>query len=512
MMFSNNNLITTAAAAAAAAASNNGSLFPSQSIIIQEHPSSSSAVVQLQAIPSFQRSQPFPSHLDAHGLSPRVKALCEIIARVPVPELEAALTHCGVPPLPEYVEEVLKLSYGAPASAVKFFRWACLSSNPSPFSWNLMVDLLGKNRLFEAMWDAIRTMKEEGALSMATFASVFGSYCIAGKLKEAVMTFDVMDRYGIPQDAVAVNSLLSAICREDGQTSNALEFFERIKAKIPPDGDTFAILLEGWEKECNVAKAKNTFGEMVIRIGWNSQNMSAYDAFLTTLVRGSHAEEAVKFLKVMRSKNCLPGMKFFSNALDILVKLNDAGHAVELWEIMVGSGLVPNLIMYSAMVTLLCSNDDVNNALDILDEMPFNGAFPDSPIYNMIFQCLIRKRMVREAARFFTEMTKNECLPTHSNCVAAIKMFFDGDDPETGFEVWNHMIENQFSPLEESSNAVLVGLRNLDRLSEARRFAEEMLDRGIDLDEFTMAKLKNAFYKARMEDAYDRIEKRWKGR
>ncbi|CAI9763206.1 unnamed protein product [Fraxinus pennsylvanica] len=43
--------------------------------------------------------------------------------------------------------------------------------------------------------------------------------------------------------------------------------------------DTFAILLEGWEKEGNVAKAKTTFGEMVIGVGWSPQYISPYDAF-----------------------------------------------------------------------------------------------------------------------------------------------------------------------------------------------------------------------------------------
>lgn len=464
------------------------------------------------AVSQSLKSQSFLNHVDAPGLSPQARMLCGIMARVPVPELESALSHCGIPPLPEYVEEVLKLSYGSPASAVKFFRWAGLSSKPSPYSWNLMVDLLGKNNLFEAMWDAIRSMKQQGLLSVGTFSSAFGSYCAANKVKEAIMTFEVLDRYGIPQDVVAVNSLLSAICRGDNQTSKAHEFFEKIKFKIPPDADTFAILLEGWEKEGNAAKAKNTFGEMVIRIGWNSHNMSAYDAFLNTLVRGSQIEEAIKFLKVMKGKNCLPGMKFFSNAFNILISQNDSSHVVPLWEIMVGSGLIPNLVMYNAMITLHCNNGDVDNALRFLDEMPFNGTFPDSLTYNMIFQCLIKNsRKVSEVASFFTEMKKNECLPTHSNCAAAIKMFFDRGDPETAVEVWNCMTENQISPMEESSNALLVGLCKLDRLSDVRRFADDILDIGIDLDPSTMTKLKNAFYKARMENMYDHIARRLKG-
>ncbi|XP_010275163.1 PREDICTED: pentatricopeptide repeat-containing protein At1g77360, mitochondrial-like [Nelumbo nucifera] len=457
-------------------------------------------------------SQTFPSYLDTPNISPGAKKFCEILSKVPVPEIDAELQRTGIPPRSEYVEEVLRHTYGSPAAAVKFFRWAGLATKHTSYSWNLMIDLLGKNQLFEAMWDAIRSMKQEGVLSMATFASVFGSYCAASKIDEAIMTFDVMDRYGIQHDVVAVNSLLSAICREDNQTSKALEFFERIKTKVPPDADTFAILLEGWEKEGNATKAKTTFGEMVIRVGWSPQNMSAYDAFLTTLVRGAQADEAIKFLKVMKGKNCLPGMKFFSNALDILIRQGNSTHAVSLWDIMVDSGLVPNLVMYNAMIGLLCNSNEVDNAFRFLDEMVYYGAFPNSLTYNMIFQCLIKNRRVHEAARFFSEMKKNEFPPTHSNCAAAIKLFFDGDDPELAIDVWMYMVDSCVSPLDESSNMLLIGFRDLGRLKEIRRFVDDMLAMRINIYESTMEKLKTAFYKegGSERDIYDRIERRWK--
>ncbi|OVA08805.1 Pentatricopeptide repeat [Macleaya cordata] len=461
-----------------------------------------------------------PSKLLSHGssssqipsASPQAKILLEILFTVPVLELESALTRTGIPPAPEYIEEVLKLCYGSPAAAVRFFRWAGLALKPTSYSWNLIVDILGKNRLFEPMWDAIRSMKEEGLLSVATFASVFGSYCIAEKINEAIMSFDVMNQYGVQQDVVAVNSLLSAMCREDNQTLMAYNFFERIKTKVPPDADTFAILLEGWEKEGNVAKAKSTFGEMVVRVGWSPQNMSAYDAFLTTLVQGSQTDEAITLLKVMKGKNCLPGMKFFSNALNILIKQNDSSHALSLWDIMVGSGLLPNLIMYNEMIGLLCNHNDIDAAFRLLDEMVFHGTFPDSFSYNIIFQCMIKNKRVRLATSFFTEMLKNEQPPTHGNCTAAIKMFFEFEDPQSATNIWNHMVENDVKPIDDAANALLIGLRNMGRLTEVKRFVDDMLDRRIIISESTMAKLRNAFYKeGRSErDTYDRLAKRWK--
>ncbi|KAK1367692.1 Tetratricopeptide repeat-like superfamily protein [Heracleum sosnowskyi] len=475
----------------------------------------SSATMKQAAIvkqPEVKPKVNYPSYLDARGVSPRARVLCEILANSTLQELDAALNTTGVQPSSELVEEVLKLSYGSPSAAVKFFRWAGLASKHSSFSWNLMVDLLGKNGMFEPMWDAVRSMKQESLLSVATFVSIFGSYCAAGRFSEAVMTFDVMERYGVQPDIVAVNSLLSAICREDNQTVKALEFFEKIKGKIAPDADTFAILLEGWEKEGDVIRAKKTFGEMVIKVGWSQQYMSAYDAFLNTLICGSVADEVITFLQVMKSKTCLPGLKFFTNALDILVKNNDSSHAISLWGIMVGSGLVPNVIMYNAMIGLLCNNDAIADAFRLLDEMVFHGAFPESLTYNMIFQCLIKKKKVPEGGRFFFEMIKNECPPTPSNCADAITMFLHNDDPETGVEIWEYMVKDHILPLDDSSNALLIGLCDLGRLTEMRRFADKILDKRIKIFESTMGKLKVAFNREgrSTRELYEDLERKWK--
>ncbi|KAK8971135.1 hypothetical protein KSP40_PGU011758 [Platanthera guangdongensis] len=69
------------------------------------------------------------------------------------------------------VEEVLKLSYSHLGAAVKFFRWSgiWLQNRHSPYSWNLVVDILGKNLPFESMWDAVRPMHSEGFISPVGF-------------------------------------------------------------------------------------------------------------------------------------------------------------------------------------------------------------------------------------------------------------------------------------------------------------------------------------------------------
>lgn len=450
------------------------------------------------------------------NISSTARTLCDILTRTSPQDIETALSSSGILPSEECANEVLRLSYNYPSSAVKFFRWAGRGKQHPAHTWNLMVDLLGKNQLFEPMWDAVRSMKQEQKLTLSTFASVFQSYCAAGRFNEAVMSFDVMDRYGVKPDVVAVNSLLSAICSEDNQTSFGLEFFETIKGKVSPDSDTFAILLEGWEKEGNAARAKTTFGEMVIRVGWNKDNVASYDAFLMTLLRASLLDDVVRFLQAMKDHDCFPGLKFFTAALDILVKRNDADHAVPVWDVMVSAGLLPNLIMYNAMIGLLCNNAAFDHMFRLLDEMAFHGAFPDSLTYNMIFECLVKNKKVRETERFFTEMVKNELPPTGSNCAAAIAMLFDCDDPEAAHEIWSYIVdshdENNVEPLDECANAMLVGLCKLSRFTEVKRFAEDVLHRRVNVYESTMMILKDAFYKEgrSTRDRFDSIHRKWK--
>uniref|UniRef100_A0ACD5V6P3 Uncharacterized protein n=1 Tax=Avena sativa TaxID=4498 RepID=A0ACD5V6P3_AVESA len=449
--------------------------------------------------------------------SPRVEVFLDILGRVPPSDVEAALTSCGVGPTAEAAELVLKspICYSRPKSAVRFFRWAKQSVQLTAYSWNLLVDILGKAAMFDPMWDAVLSMSQEGGdlLSVATFASMFTSYCARGNFKEAAMAFDVMERHGVPPDAVALNSLISAMCRQDGGAQAAWETFESYKTKVAPDADTFAILLEAWEKEGNVQRAKSTFGEMIVRVGWDTSNMPAYDAFLSTLVRGDQLNEAFSFLQVMRTNGCLPGLKFFAIAIDILIRKGDHVNTIAIWQIMVSdAGLVPNLPMYNAMIGLCCSVGNTDYAFHMLDEMPLNGVFADSVTYNAILEGLIKQHKAREAEAFLAEMSKNEQLPSTSNCAAAIRLFFQEFNPSAAVDVWHCIVEHQITPAEESAKELIAGLLNFSRLTDVKKYTDEMIDMGIELPQSTIENMKRTFGKADKLHTYDQIARRMKRR
>jgi hypothetical protein len=60
--------------------------------------------------------------------------------------------------------------------------------------------MVGKATLLIHEGVAVKFMKRECLLSLATFASIFSSYVIADYVQEAILTFKVMEQYDIPLD------------------------------------------------------------------------------------------------------------------------------------------------------------------------------------------------------------------------------------------------------------------------------------------------------------------------
>ncbi|XWS30810.1 hypothetical protein CRYUN_Cryun23aG0021900 [Craigia yunnanensis] len=416
--------------------------------------------------PQPPKSPIFPSYQTTPNLHPNVKLLCEIISTTPSSSVENLLEGTGLRINQFDVENVLKLSYSFPSQAVKFFRWSGhqLQHQHSPYSWNLVVDLLGKNGLFDAMWDVIKSMKKEGLVALATFASVFSSYVRFDKVKEAVLTFEIMEQYGCVRDIVALNSLISAICRE-GKTIDGLGLLRVAKSRIRPDSDSYAILLEGWEKEGNISLAKETFDEMVIEIG-----------------------------------KCYPGMKFFKEVYEGFQKVGNVGGAELIWKAMEEKiGTRPDTEMYNLMIALYCSKNSTDVAKKMLDEMVYTGAFPDMQSYDVLFHFLIKNKKLKKASVLFNEMVKNEFFPSKTNCILAVKSFIVFGDPYVAIKVWKFMIENYDSDLEETGNLLIVRLHDSNMLPEAVKHAEGMIEKGIKVTSATLSKLKQRLIRAKKE-------------
>ena len=71
-----------------------------------------------------------------------------------------------------------------------------------------------------------------------------------------------------------------------------------------------------------------------------------------------------------------------------------------------------------------------------------------------------------------------------------LRVYIDNGDHSMAIRVWKCLIQNYHSDLEEIGNLLVSGLRDLDRVLEAVKYAKDMIDRRIKLMSSTLSKLR----------------------
>nr|CAD1842779.1 unnamed protein product [Ananas comosus var. bracteatus] len=424
----------------------------------------------------------FPSYLDAPELPAKLRLICELLASAPSAAAVEPLLDGAAASIPSLshsdVEHVLRLSYSHPGPALAFFRWSGarhLSHLHSPYSWNLLVDLLGKNLLFPPMWHALHSMHSLSLLSLATFASVFSSLASASASPPdaPLQAFLSLPSFGLARDSAALNSLLSALCRA-GRAADARAALPRAAAAAAgarPDADSFAILLEGCEADADPRAARQVLDEMLAALGWDPACAAAFDSFLVTLLGAGPSPaaglaDALQAFDAMQRNGCFPGMKFFRAAIRSCVAARDPRAAPR------------------------CG-------------MPCRRGPAAAPPP-------AQGRKLSEAAAVFTEMVRNEHCPSTGSCQSAVKTFLDAEDWETAEKVWRCMVENGLKPVEESGNMIVERLRGRGLLPEAWKFAEEVIDSGVKLYSSTLSRLRHSLTKVGKGSIHEYLLIKWK--
>jgi hypothetical protein len=88
-------------------------------------------------------------------------------------------------------------------------------------------------------------------------------------------------------------------------------------------------------------------------------------------------------------------------------------------------------------------------------------------------------------------------------------MYLDTRNWDMGMKVWKCMVENGLPPLEECGNMLVLKLKD-DRLPEACKFAEDMIDQGIKFNSATLKKLKQSLQKIKKVEIHDHLLRKWK--
>lgn len=153
--------------------------------------------------------QRYTSSEPAISVSDATKRICKVMMSSPSVVLDTALDQSGVQVSPIIVEDVLMKFENAGMLSYRFFEWAGKQRNytHSIRAYHSVIESLAKIRQYQIMWDLINSMRRNGLLNVETFCIVMRKYARNQKVDEAVYTFNVMEKYGVPPNLAAFNGL-----------------------------------------------------------------------------------------------------------------------------------------------------------------------------------------------------------------------------------------------------------------------------------------------------------------
>ncbi|XP_072952719.1 putative pentatricopeptide repeat-containing protein At5g43820 [Typha angustifolia] len=266
---------------------------------------------------------------------------------------------------PQLVDSLLQKFGDDWKSASGFFEWVRLQFDykHTPYACNKLVDLLGKMKQMDRMWDLVHNMHHEGSVTLETIAKIMRRLAGARRWKDAIALFDNLESMGFERDTESMNLLLDTLCKEK-KVEVAHEAYQVIKDHIPPDAYTFNIFVHGW---CSARRI----------------------------------DEAMWTIQEMRGRGFKPSVITYSTVLQAYCNQGNFRKVYELLDLMVSEGCPPNVVTYTTIMNSLAKSGKLDEALGITQRMKSSGCDLDTLFYNSLINILGRAGQLHEASQIF---------------------------------------------------------------------------------------------------------------
>ncbi|KAL4388408.1 hypothetical protein GQ457_09G020150 [Hibiscus cannabinus] len=377
------------------------------------------------------------------------------------------------------VEQLLKRFSNSWISAYGIFIWAKTQTGyrHAPESYNLMLDVLGKARLFDLMLDMVKEMKQlKGYISLDTMLKVMRRFAKARRFSEAIEVFRSVEEHGVEKDVMALNGLLDALVKGDS-VEHAYEAFVELKEGIPLNSSSFNILVHGFCKARRLSDARKILNEMVEH-GFQPCVVS-YTCFIEAYCREKDFRNVDAVLDEMKEKGCRPKAVTYTIIMHARGKAGEVGKALEVYETMKNDGCLLDASFYSSLVFFLSKAGRLEYADEIFVDMVKQGVKPNALTYTTMISSACKHSLEEKALKLLKKMEEDSCKPDISTYAPLLKMCCRKKRMKVLNFLLSHMLNNDVS-MDHSTYTILVrGLCNSGKIEQACAFFEEMVLKGM---------------------------------
>ncbi|XP_057450240.1 pentatricopeptide repeat-containing protein At3g22670, mitochondrial [Lotus japonicus] len=396
------------------------------------------------------------------------------------PELVAqALDGHGFQVSNSSVQQILKRFNNDWVPAFGFFTWAKTQTGyeHSPELYNLMIDILGKSKNFDLVWELVEEMaKHEGYVTLYTMTKVLRRLTKAGKHEDAIAAFRRMKEFGVDMDTAALNMLMDALVKGNS-VEHAHGVLLEFKSLIPLNSGSFNILMNGWCRVRNFDQARKVMEDM--KEHGFVPDVFSYNSFIESYCHDKDFRKVDQVLEEMSENGCPPNAVTYTIVMFALGKAGQLSQALEVYEKMKSHGIVPDTPFYSSLIFILGKAGRLKDACDVFEDMPKQGIVRDVVTYNTMISTACAHSREETALRLLKEMEERSCKPDLETYHPLLKMCCKKKRMKVLKFLLEHMFKNDLSPDLGTFSLLVHGLRKSGKLDHACSFFEELISRGL---------------------------------
>ncbi|KAK6934833.1 Pentatricopeptide repeat [Dillenia turbinata] len=224
-------------------------------------------------------------------------------------------------------------------------------------------------------------------------------------------------------------------------------------------------------------------------------NVVTYNNLIHGLCKRGDVDNAFFYKQKMIQNGVDPSLVTYSVLINGLMKLNRLDQANCVLKEITDKGFVLNEIVYNTLIGGYCKIGDISEALKIKDEMMTAGITPNSVTFNSLIQGFCKIDQVEEGEQLLEEMLSRGLVVNAEMLLLNLK---PGDALMTTLiaalckeckclevvEIWSKL-EKGFAPNIVTSNALIHGLCEADKMQDAVKLLKEMVNNGLALDRIT---------------------------
>ncbi|TYI62240.1 hypothetical protein E1A91_D10G231100v1 [Gossypium mustelinum] len=443
--------------------------------------------------------------------------------------MESSLQIHGVSLTPFLLHQTLLRLQHSSKIALSFFLFSkSLPPSPSPLlstsSYNLIIDILGKVRQFDVVWQLILEMDQSDVSpDPSTFMILIRRLIAAGFTRQAIRAYDDIGCFvtaGTDTDSQNESFcfcfLLDTLCKY-GYVKVAVEDFNKRKSGFRVDSKMYTILISGWCKIGRIDKAERFLKEMIER--GMEPNVVTYNVMLNGICRRAslHPDErfdrtirsAEKLFDEMRQRGIEPDVTSFSIVLHVYSRAHKPELTLDKLKYMKEKGICPSVVTYTSVIKCLCSCGRLEEAEKVLGEMVSNGISPTAATYNCFFKEYRGRKDVNGALNLYRKMKEDKLcdLSLHTYNIL-LGMFMKLDRIDVVKEIWNDVKGSTPGPDLDSYTLLVNGFCEKEKWIDACQLFVEMIEKGLLPQKVTFETLYKGLIQSNMLRTWRRIKKK----